>query len=200
MKVIDLTDQVAQAISYFSERVHQKHITVINQVNDYQPVVADAQQLAIILRNLVDNAVKFTPAGGYIRLLTIPHTNTIELQIRDTGIGMTTEMKDKLFTQPEVRKGTQEEPGTGLGIQICRALVEKQNGQLIIESQPNKGTTITIILAKAIVSANPSVLSVCDFKLIRLFINSNKAFIVLNSVFIKPTSRLTLMSILLQKY
>ena len=148
LQIINLTEQVIQTVSYFSDRTTQKQITIINQVKADTPVVADAQLLAIVMRNLVDNAVKFTPLGGYIRLLTIEHTDSIELQLRDTGIGMTTDMIDKLFTRPDVRQGTQEEIGTGLGMQISRELMLKQKGELIVESQLHKGTTIKILLEK----------------------------------------------------
>ncbi len=148
LKVIDLTEQINQTIGYFADRIQQKQITVINQVNEHTPVVADAQQLAIVLRNLVDNALKFTPVGGYIRLFTVEHSNKIELQIRDTGIGMTAEMLDRLFTKPDVREGTQQELGTGLGIQISRELIQKQNGELHVKSQLHKGTTVNVLLGK----------------------------------------------------
>ncbi|CAN5324110.1 hypothetical protein BH09BAC4_BH09BAC4_29330 [soil metagenome] len=86
--------------------------------------------------------------------MSVEHADTVELQIRDTGIGMTSDMIDKLFSQPQVRKGTQDEPGTGLGMQICRELLLKQQGELIMKSQQNKGTTAKIVLTKPPVLAN----------------------------------------------
>jgi signal transduction histidine kinase len=148
LQVTNLTDHVAQITSYFADRANLKQITIINQVEGYLPTMADPQQLGIVLRNLVDNAIKFTPVNGYIRLLAIEHANTIELQIRDTGIGMTAEMIDNLFTQPQVRQGTLSEIGTGLGLKISNELLAKQNAKLVIERLLHKGVTVKIFFEK----------------------------------------------------
>ncbi|GAB3900552.1 tetratricopeptide repeat-containing sensor histidine kinase [Spirosoma agri] len=148
LQVLNLADLVTPVFGHFADRLNQKQITVINQIEADTIVFADKQQLGIVLRNLVDNAIKFTPVQGYIRLLTIEHADSIELQIRDTGIGMSPELVGQLFSQPEVRQGTQEEEGTGLGILISQELLSKQKGTLAVDSKPNKGTTVKVTLAR----------------------------------------------------
>ncbi|GAB4043402.1 ATP-binding protein [Spirosoma litoris] len=148
LQIINLTDHLAQVSSYFSDRANQKQITIINQVEGHCLIMADPQQLGVVLRNLIDNAIKFTPMSGYIRLFAIEHANTVELQIRDTGIGMTEDMINLAFTEPQVRLGTQAESGTGLGLKISRELLIKQNGKLIIEGIPKKGITVKVFFDK----------------------------------------------------
>ena len=106
-----------------------------------------------VMRNLVLNAVKFTHKEGKVIITaTAISNNTVEISIKDTGIGMNKEMPDKLFQLDANigHKGTEGEPGTGLGLFICKDFVEKQGGKLRVESEEEKGSNFLFTLpAKA---------------------------------------------------
>jgi signal transduction histidine kinase len=109
--------------------------------------------LESIIRNLSSNAVKFTNKGGgvFVSAKSMPD-NSVEISIKDTGIGMNKEMPDKLFQLDANigHKGTEGEPGTGLGLFICKDFVEKQGGKLRVESEEEKGSNFLFTLpAKA---------------------------------------------------
>ncbi|GAB3697833.1 hypothetical protein GCM10027592_22320 [Spirosoma flavus] len=149
LRPITLSDIIEEVISLSSDTIRYKKLTIINQVRTDAMVMVDHHQLAAIVRNILSNAVKFTPPEGYIRLHTLTEPDWVELRISDTGIGMTTQQVADLFHTPQVRPGTLGEPGTGLGLQICRELIERQGGRLHFESTPDKGTQVRIRLPAA---------------------------------------------------
>jgi len=105
--------------------------------------------LGSILRNLLSNAIKFTPEGGSITLTGHPSdSGRVEISIRDTGIGMDPALIDNLqgFGKSGSRPGTNGEPSSGIGLNICREFTEKMDGTIRIESEPGKGTLFTVTL------------------------------------------------------
>ena len=105
--------------------------------------------LETVIRNLVSNAVKFTPRGGKITIKARPVSgNSFEISIKDTGIGMNKTMVDKLFRLDEhtSRLGTESEPSTGLGLIICKDFIEKHSGKLWVDSTEGVGTTFYFTL------------------------------------------------------
>jgi signal transduction histidine kinase len=112
-------------------------------------VYADDQMLQSVIRNLVSNAMKFTPAGGKIHLMAkIAETDFIELSVSDSGIGMSPEIIDQLFRIDSKisRKGTNGEPGSGLGLLLCREFTEKMGGTIRAESETGKGSAFIVTL------------------------------------------------------
>jgi len=107
-------------------------------------VMADANMLKAILRNLVMNAIKFTPRGGRIDLTAFKAENkTVWFSVKDNGIGMSGEMIEDLFKIDKnvSRPGTDYEPSAGLGLILCKEFVEKHGGQIWAESEVGKGST-----------------------------------------------------------
>ncbi|GAB4016603.1 hypothetical protein GCM10028808_45570 [Spirosoma migulaei] len=137
---------IDEILSLASEQLQQKQLTVINHVDKTHSAMVDKQQLGVVVHNILTNAIKFTHPGGYIRIQSIGYEDVVELQIRDTGIGMSVEQIAALSTWPEVRKGTMGESGIGLGLRICREMLARQGGRLSIESKLNKGTLVRIQL------------------------------------------------------
>lgn len=119
--------------------------------------ISEANQLRAIIRNLISNAIKFTPKRGYIRLSAMADDKEVVLQIRDTGIGMSNDQLTTLFEEPQVRRGTQGESGTGLGLRLSRELVQNHSGHLTVQSKEGKGTTVSVHLIPAINSTLSSV-------------------------------------------
>ncbi|MDP2890022.1 MAG: PAS domain-containing sensor histidine kinase [Bacteroidota bacterium] len=107
-------------------------------------VMADPNMLKAILRNLIMNAIKFTPRGGRIDLTAnIAENRTVWFSVKDTGIGMSHELIENLFRIDKnvSRPGTDSEPSAGLGLILCKEFVEKHGGQIWAESEVEKGST-----------------------------------------------------------
>jgi len=99
--------------------------------------------LQTVFRNLVSNAIKFTPRGGFVYIgAQRTEGNFIEIVIEDTGIGMDSKLMDNIFRlDVQVnRKGTEGEPSTGLGLLLCKELIEKHEGKIRVESETGKGS------------------------------------------------------------
>jgi PAS domain S-box-containing protein len=105
-------------------------------------VFADKEMLMVILRNIVTNAIKFTNYGGKISIYGIEIQNTVEVTISDNGIGISDEIKSKLFSLENsiTTAGTAKEKGSGLGLVLCKDFVEKHGGRIWVESQVGKGS------------------------------------------------------------
>jgi signal transduction histidine kinase len=146
-KALDLNQLVDMNVELLSEVAVRKDIALQNKVSDGITVYVDGNMLDAILRNVISNALKFTPNGGQVTISTClnPESATLaEIWVADTGVGIKPEDIEKLFKlgQPHTTLGTDYEKGTGLGLIICREMVEKNGGQLWIESEVEQGTTV----------------------------------------------------------
>lgn len=142
---------VDNAISLFSSALDKKSIKVINLVENFT-IIADANMLSTVFRNIIGNAVKFTPNGGSI---TISNLHIIydglpyqRISISDTGVGIPDARVRNLFKIDKAQStpGTDNEKGTGLGLIICREFIDLHSGKIWAESTIGKGTTIHIAL------------------------------------------------------
>lgn len=111
-------------------------------------VLADENMLYVLLRNLVSNAMKFTPEGKNISMTALQNKEWVEIKIKDEGIGMTEEEIGKIFMldNPEVKRGTSSEKGTGLGLLLCKKFIEANNGKLKIHSKEGVGSEFIVVL------------------------------------------------------
>jgi signal transduction histidine kinase len=112
------------------------------------PVRADVMRLEGILHNLLENAVKYSPDGGYIRVTAKAESDHLVISISDQGVGISPEDRAKLFA-PFQRLGNsrvESVKGIGLGLVVCRRLVEAHGGQIWVESEPGKGSTFSFTL------------------------------------------------------
>lgn len=124
------------------ELASSKNIELNCEVEPYETVYADRYLLQTILRNLISNALKFTRAGGKVEVFAVKKAGMLEISVKDSGIGITPEMKENLFKFMSVnnRKGTEGEPSTGLGLVVCKDFAEKMGGTLNVESVPDSGS------------------------------------------------------------
>lgn len=108
----------------------------------------DYQTISTAIRNIISNALKFTPRGGMVLVESDIIENKACISIIDTGVGMTDSQKSSLFSikRNNSTKGTDNEKGTGLGLIICKEFVEKNKGTILFESEHGKGTTFQIYL------------------------------------------------------
>jgi PAS domain S-box-containing protein len=133
-----LLDEVADL---FEDTFQEHHITLKREKAPKIPLISfDRQQIHQVLVNLFKNALEAMPQGGDLTLTTRVQGPNLEVSIRDTGQGMTPEVKANIF-QPYF---TTKAKGTGLGLAICRNILEEHGGCLIADSVPGQGSTFTI--------------------------------------------------------
>ncbi|MDO3644140.1 ATP-binding protein [Mucilaginibacter sp. L3T2-6] len=127
----------------FTHHLQQKNIEFINSAFPGQSVLADENHIKVILRNLISNAIKFTNNSGRITLSTAMEDNSIIVSVTDTGKGMSPEEVEKLFSLNThfSNSGTSGERGTGIGLLLCKELVELNGGKLSVSSAISKGST-----------------------------------------------------------
>jgi signal transduction histidine kinase len=136
---------VAESLKMLYEASISKEIEIENNISNDLVVYSDRKLLQTVIRNLVSNAVKFTHRGGKITLSAHISSNKMaEIFIRDSGIGMSRELIEDLFRIDinSGRRGTLGETGTGLGLIICKESVEKNGGELHLESVEGKGSML----------------------------------------------------------
>jgi len=145
---IELCRLILFAVEALAADVARKQITLVNRVPEGMAAYADLNMLITVVRNLVSNAVKFTGSGGTIAISARQTGNVVELDISDTGIGISADGLNKLFRidAKYARKGTADEDGTGLGLLLCKELVGKNSGSIRVESEVGKGSTFTVTL------------------------------------------------------
>jgi signal transduction histidine kinase len=145
----DLKAVVIEIINLLGEMAKGKKIEIKNLIPDNTFAFADIDHINLVIRNLMSNAIKFTPTEGQISVLTPKAENGfLEIWVQDTGIGMSQMQIDKLFNQAThfTTYGTANEKGTGLGLLLCREMIEKNGGSLWVESTPGEGTTFKFTL------------------------------------------------------
>ncbi|WNC89384.1 transporter substrate-binding domain-containing protein [Paraburkholderia sp. FT54] len=162
---IDIRELVDNAVGLLAGRAHEKGLKV--RVDIASEVAAtlrgDSVRLRQILFNLLGNAIKFTPLGEVDVCLSVfaqsDGVQTLEMVVEDTGIGIAPEEQAKLF-EPFVQaesSTTRRFGGTGLGLTICRKLVDLMNGSLTLHSEPGSGTRMTVRLAMPVETQRYSV-------------------------------------------
>jgi PAS domain S-box-containing protein len=152
--VLPLEEIVAPVEALFRENANAKGIVLNCEVSSALAVYADENMIRSVVQNLVSNALKFTPAGGSVTISAAQSTKKpklVEISVSDTGVGMSKEDADKLFRIDVVHttKGTEDETGSGLGLVLCKELVEKNGGTIRVESTEGSGTTFTFTLPLA---------------------------------------------------
>jgi signal transduction histidine kinase len=150
----EVCDEVADFLSGVAK---SKGITLQNTVAPDLLVYADPEQIKVVIRNLVSNAIKFTPADGLVTIAAQSgFANKMQINVTDSGIGMTDEHQKKLLKGEESIStiGTRGERGTGLGLSLCRDFVRTNHGNFWFESLPGKGSTFFITLPVEVVHAS----------------------------------------------
>ena len=149
---LDINEYVSKAISIYQIKADQKNLSIRSFISTEAKIYADNYMLNTILRNLIGNAIKFTPENGIILVgaTACDDNNFVKLFVRDSGIGIPEDSKDKIFRLDTkfVRIGTNNEIGTGLGLILVKELVEKHQGTIWFESEEGKGTTFYFTLPK----------------------------------------------------
>ncbi|SFR84390.1 ATP-binding protein [Maribacter stanieri] len=148
VRSISVRNELDIILQLYRNEINKKAITINNQVAVNHSVFADLQQFNVIFRNLINNAIKFTPNEGMITIKTKIKDKNLVIQVSDTGVGMTESDVQKLFSDTEnfSNYGTNLEKGTGLGLRLVKAMVIKNSGEIIVKSEPNKGSQFIVQL------------------------------------------------------
>lgn len=128
----------------------RKHIDLQYEIDPDIVVVADANMLQLVIRNIVNNAIKFTPQGGSINIHAQVSANECKMTIADNGTGIDPDKKNTLFSMTSGSTfGTNNEKGVGLGLPLCKEFMERQGGYIDFESKPGKGSTFYVYIPSA---------------------------------------------------
>lgn len=138
-------------IDLLKSNASQKNIDIINDISPEINIFADVNFVNTIFRNILNNAVKFSYFNGIVKCrAAMPDVNSVKIAIEDKGVGMDEDMQSKLFkidTQITT-VGTDDEIGTGLGLVLCKELVDLSGGSITVTSNPNKGSIFVIDLPR----------------------------------------------------
>lgn len=147
-EMTDLMPMIAEIFKVFEIHADKKGVDMVSEVPTDISVYADRNLLSTILRNLINNAVKFTPNGGKVRIFCEQSDSEITISVEDTGIGMSEQQMENLFRLKSnvTMPGTSEEKGTGLGLILCREFVEMHKGKIWALSKPKVGSTFSFTL------------------------------------------------------
>ena len=140
---------ITSIVQPVADLANKKKICLAFNIPENLEVLADENMLASTLRNLCSNSVKFTPSGGCISISAkLTEKGMVEISVEDIGIGMTQEMVGNMFRLDKNinRKGTDDEPSTGLGLLLFKEFIEKNNGEIWVESVVGIGTKFYISL------------------------------------------------------
>ncbi len=141
---LNLKKIIISSIEILNETALKKSIGLDITISEDILIYADSHMFESILRNLVSNAIKFSPKGGRVKIeAEITSERLVEIRITDTGIGMSQELISKLFKIDEKtsRPGTDGEPSTGLGLLLCKEFIEKNGGKIFVKSEIGRGST-----------------------------------------------------------
>jgi PAS domain S-box-containing protein len=147
-KQMNLTESGNEVIRLFTATAQSKQVHLFNLIKPATWVFADENHVQLILRNLISNALKFTPEEGMVTVMSRNRETFVEICIIDTGVGMDEETITHLF-QDEVAQsqyGTKGERGTGLGLNLCREMIKKNRGRIWIKSAVGKGSSFIFTL------------------------------------------------------
>ncbi|MFA5859558.1 MAG: ATP-binding protein [Elusimicrobiota bacterium] len=147
---VSLTAIIREAVAKLTPLVKEKNIMLTLSLNNDALVKIDPDRIAHVITNIVDNAIKFTPAKGEITIQTEQQTDCIMVSVTDTGIGIIPENHKKIFQYFHQVDGsmTREFGGTGLGLAIAKNIVEAHNGKIWVTSELGKGSTFVFTLPR----------------------------------------------------
>lgn len=141
-ETFDLSEIADEILDLFGENAEHNQVTLEHTISSETDVYADYSMTHTVLRNLVSNALKFTPSGGSVRLSACRVEQHVEVSVADTGVGIPQADIAQLFRIDAhyTHVGAHGETGTGLGLVLCKELVEKNGGRIWVESEPGSGT------------------------------------------------------------
>ena len=145
---LEFTALCRDVISEVANRAAEKELTLETDIPDVLPTVhADPDKIRQVLMNLLDNAIKYTPAGGTIRVTALHRTRQkIEVIVADTGLGIPQEAKEKVFSDTVRLDRDLDRDGYGIGLSLCRRVIRGHYGRIWVDSEPGEGSSFHFTL------------------------------------------------------
>ena len=149
-EIIDLNYLIKSSVKLLSGIADEKNITIETNLEENLTAYADESMVAMIIRNLITNAIKFTSPGGKIKITSSSHNKSIIVSVEDNGVGMSKEDLENLFKIDVQHSalGTNKEKGTGLGLILVKEFLEKNNGKIRVVSEVGKGSAFSFSLPR----------------------------------------------------
>ncbi len=140
-QIISLHDLSQESINMLYPVAVEKNITLTNAINN-DAAYADPDMVQTVIRNLISNALKFTPSDGEVEISSAKKDGFIQVTVSDTGVGISKEQAANVFAldQKTSTVGTAGEKGTGLGLPLCKEMIEKNDGMIWVESTTDEGS------------------------------------------------------------
>lgn len=150
-KPVNIQHATEEIFQLFGQITNEKDIQLELSIAEAIHVFSDPNAITTIIRNLVDNAIKFTPSGGKIKVSSRQVENNVLIEIKDTGTGMTAEQLTNVFElhKNKSTRGTAGEKGSGLGLRLVKDLVDLNKGEIQVYSKIKEGTTFKVLLPAA---------------------------------------------------
>ena len=147
----NIIDSINRAIDTAEPAAREKAVSINLDTNDKIEMQCDSSEIEIIMNNLLSNAIKYNEEDGRVDIEAKDHNNAVVISVADTGIGMTEEEQEKLFEEfTRIKnKKTRGIEGSGLGLSILQKIVNLYDGEISVESEPDKGTKFTVKLYKS---------------------------------------------------
>lgn len=152
---IDLAEIVAIAAELFQPVAEDRSITLAAQTPAHCWIEGDRQRLQRVVANLLDNALKYTRAGGHVRVTLRDDTERVQLAIEDTGIGIATDQLPRIFQRFYRCDPSRAQPGIGLGLSLALAFVRAHGGDIAVTSTDGAGSTFTVTLPRVAEAGAP---------------------------------------------
>lgn len=153
---VELQHLISQVVFQLQGLANDKNISIHNNTGKHTWVMADNEMIQVVVRNLISNAIKFTPVDGHIFIDSYFDNNFVRVTVRDTGKGIPFDVQQHLFKADftHTTLGTNNERGTGFGLKICKEFVEKNNGKIELASVPNQGSVFSFTLPPVLETVN----------------------------------------------
>jgi len=148
-KTVDLSTCFEQVTGSLEVKIAETDATV-STPSTAATVEGDPSQLAQLFQNLVDNAIKYNTGQPTVDLSVHRHDETVSIEVTDNGIGIDPDQIDGIFEVFQRLHTREEFEGTGIGLSICRKIVDRHGGDIEVESQPGEGSTFTITLPEGV--------------------------------------------------
>ncbi len=151
-KVVSISTIVDNNINLLSELAASKDIKIFNKMVEKPMGFVDENHIDLVIRNLISNAIKFTPQNGLVTIDAEEDKQFWKIKVQDTGVGMDKKIQQKLFRDNAnlTTYGTNNEKGTGLGLSLCKDMVERNNGKIWVESTLRHGSSFYFTVPKVV--------------------------------------------------
>lgn len=143
---VPLNQLVDSILREYRHDLEFKNIKCLNVIDKQFEITTDENCLKVVIRNLINNSIKFTHPQGYIYINCAINKHLVEIEIKDTGIGIPNEKLEKIFQLPQPSLGTNREKGMGIGLSLSLEIVRKLQGDIKVKSEVGKGTSMLLSL------------------------------------------------------